>query len=300
MIGGVSTKLGTVLAAAVTATIALTLGVIAYTSASEKPVLVGAGDIAGCSSTGDEATAKLIDDLPTAVVFTTGDNAYDAGTKAEFKNCYGASWGRHKGRTYPSPGNHEYYTEGASGYFDYFGVAAGDADRGYYSYDVGGWHVISLNSMCEEVGGCGPTSPMLTWLQKDLRASPSECTLAYFHHPRFSSGEHGNQIKMRSVWEALYAANADVVVNGHDHSYERFAPQNPSGEADPARGIREFVVGTGGFLHYAFKDIKPNSEVRNADTYGVLKLTRGQSGYDWEFVPVAGRTFTDSGSDSCH
>jgi hypothetical protein len=297
----VSTKRWTVLAAASAATLTLTLGMIAYNSASESSILVGAGDIAGCSSAGDEATAKLIDGMPTAIVFTTGDNAYDSGTEAEYKDCYGPTWGRHKARTYPSPGNHEYYTENASGYFDYFGAVAGDPNKGYYSYDVGDWHVVSLNSMCENVGGCGATSPMLTWLEKDLAANPTRCTLAYFHHPLFTSGSgHGNNTKMGPTWEALYEADTDIVVNGHEHVYERFAPQNPSGEADPARGIREFVVGTGGFLPYSFAKTKPNSQVRNADTLGVLKLTLNQSDYDWEFVPVAGETFTDSGSDDCH
>ena len=296
-----STKRWTVLAAAIAATLTFALGMIAYKSASEGSILVGAGDIAGCSSAGDEATAKLIDDMPSAIVFTTGDNAYDSGTEAEFENCYGPTWGRHKARTYPSPGNHEYYTENASGYFDYYGAVAGDPSKGYYSYDVGDWHEVSLNSMCENVGGCGAGAPMLTWLEKDLSANPTKCTLAYFHHPLFTSGSgHGNSTKMRATWEALYEADADVVVNGHEHVYERFAPQDPGGMADPARGIREFVVGTGGFLPYSFADTKPNSQVRNADTLGVLKLTLNQSDYDWEFVPVAGKTFTDSGSDDCH
>jgi 3',5'-cyclic AMP phosphodiesterase CpdA len=154
--------------------------------------------------------------------------------------------------------------------------------------------------MCEKVGGCGATSPMVSWLKNDLGANPKACTLAYFHHPLFSSGEHGNQTKMRPTWDALYAANADVVLNGHDHSYERFAPQTPSGTLDTARGIREFVVGTGGGSHYAFRTIKANSQVRNSDTYGVLKLTLNPTSYKWNFVPVAGKSFTDSGTTSCH
>lgn len=268
-------------------------------SGGADPVLVGAGDIARCSSPGAEATAKLLDGIP-GTVYTTGDNAYESGTASEFANCYDPTWGRHKARTKPSPGNHEYYTPRASGYFGYFGAAAGDPSKGYYSYDLGEWHVVSLNSMCEDVGGCGATSPMVTWLKKDLAANPKSCTLAYFHHPLFSSGEHGNNAKMRPTWDALYAARADVVLNGHDHDYERFAPQSPGGEADAARGIREFVVGTGGGSHYGIANVQPNSEAHNTDTYGVLKLTLHPDGYDWQFVPQAGETFTDSGTAGCH
>lgn len=263
------------------------------------PVLVGAGDIARCSSPGAEATAKLLDSIP-GTVFTTGDNAYESGAAAEFKNCYHPSWGRHKARTRPTPGNHEYNTASASGYFGYFGAKAGDPAKGYYAYTLGAWRVYALNSMCEKVGGCGKTSPMLTWLKKDLAANPADCTLAYFHHPLFSSGQHGNATKVRPIWNALYAANAEVVLNGHDHDYERFAPQRPDGTRDAGRGIREFVVGSGGGSHYAFGTIKPNSQARNATTYGVLKLTLRPGSYEWRFVPEAGKTFTDSGTTGCH
>jgi hypothetical protein len=267
---------------------------------NSDPVLVGAGDIASCSSSGDEATAKLLSSIP-GTVYTTGDNAYEDGTASEFANCYGTSWGRYKSRTRPSVGNHEYQTPGASGYYNYFGSSAGDPDKGYYSYDLGEWHIISLNSMCGEVGGCDANSPMVTWLKDDLASNPASCTLAYFHHPLFSSGsEHGNDPRMRPSWDALYEAGAEVVLNGHDHDYERFGPQTPAGEADPKRGIREFVVGTGGSSLYAFLPPKPNSQVRNVDTYGVLKLTLHPDSYEWKFVPVAGKTFTDSGSDGCH
>ncbi len=271
----------------------ITTGTATVTSST----LVGAGDIATCSNQNDEATAKLLDGIP-GTVFTTGDNAYPSGTDAEFASCYDPTWGRHKARTKPSVGNHEYLTSGASGYFDYFGTAAGDRSRGYYSYNLGAWHVVVLNSMCENVGGCGATSPMVTWLKNDLAANPKACTAAYWHHPLFSSG--GNHTGIKPIWNALYAANADLVLNGHAHNYERFAPQNPSGQADPTRGIREFVVGTGGAGFTSFKTIKPNSEVRNATTNGVLKLTLKPTSYKWNFVPAGGKTFTDSGSQSCH
>ena len=266
------------------------------------PVLVGAGDIASCNSNGDEATAALLEGIP-GTVYTTGDNVYDSGTASEFSDCYGSSWGQQDilARTKPSAGNHEYETPGAAGYFGYFGAAAGDPQKGYYSYDLGEWHVIALNSMCEEVGGCGADSPMVGWLEQDLAANPGACTLAYFHHPLFSSGsENGSDPRMKPSWDALYAAGAEVILNGHDHDYERFAPQTPDGTADPAQGIREFVVGTGGKSKRPFGVVLPNSEVRNANTYGVLKLTLHPGSYDWLFVPEAGKTFTDSGTDECH
>jgi hypothetical protein len=295
-------------AAAVCLAVAMATGVViglydnrsAEAQTTRDPVLVGAGDISRCETNKDEATAKLLDGIA-GTVFTLGDNAYSSGTKAQFKRCYDPTWGRHKARTKPSVGNHEYVTAGASGYFDYFGSAAGDPTKGYYSYNRGAWHIVVLNSMCENVGGCEDTSPMVTWLKNDLAAnSANKCTLAYWHHPLFSSGEHGNNINMKPSWEALYAANADLVINGHDHDYERFAPQRPNGTADSARGIREFVVGTGGYSLRPFDAIKPNSQVRNANTHGVLKLTLHASSYGWKFVPVAGKTFTDSGSTSCH
>jgi hypothetical protein len=294
----VTTILVTVVAVAISVVAVAFYGARSPEAASD-PVLVGAGDIANCSTTGDEATAKLLDNI-SGTVFTAGDNAYGSGTSTEFKNCYDPTWGRHKARTKPSVGNHEYYTAGASGYFNYFGAAAWDPKKGYYSYNLGKWHIISLNSMCEKVGGCGSTSPMVSWLKQDLSANPRACTLAYFHHPLFSSGHHGSSTKMKPSYQVLYNKNADVVVTGHDHDYERFAPQRPDGTLDTARGIREFVVGTGGTNLRSFSHIEPNSQVRNASTHGVLKLTLHSTSYDWKFVPVAGKTFTDSGSNACH
>jgi hypothetical protein len=263
-------------------------------------VLVGAGDIAGCGTSGDEATADLLDGIP-GTVFTAGDSVYDSGTAAEFANCYDPSWGRHKARTRPSVGNHEYRTADAAGYFDYFGDEAGDPAEGYYSYDLGSWHVVVINSNCSEIGGCGAGSPQETWVREDLAASDKPCTVAYWHHPLFTSGaDHSNATEMRPIFEALYDFDAEIVVSGHNHNYERFAPQNPTGGLDTARGIREFVAGTGGRGHYGFAAIQPNSEIRNGNTYGVLQLTLKANSYDWQFVPVAGETFTDSGTEACH
>jgi len=261
----------------------------------DDPVLVGAGDIADCSSEDDEATANLLDNIP-GTVFTTGDNAYLDGTATDFMNCYEPSWGRHKARTYPSAGNHDYHTEGAADYFSYFGPIAGEPGKGYYSYDLGTWHIIVLNSNIRVSAG----SEQEQWLRADLAAHPVACTLAYWHHPRFSSGEHhGSNVRMQPLWQALYDHGADVVLAGHEHNYERFAPQDPQGTADPVRGIRQFVIGSGGRPFYPLTNPIANSEVRNDDTHGVLKLILHSGSYSWEFVPVEGGTFADSGSAPC-
>ncbi|HEV8075654.1 MAG TPA: metallophosphoesterase [Candidatus Acidoferrum sp.] len=268
--------------------------------ADKGVVLIGAGDIADCSDlAGAEATAKLLEANP-GTVMALGDLAYPNGTAEDFK-CYDKTWGRVKDRTRPAVGNHEFHSTGATYYFQYFGVAAGDPKTGYYSYDLGSWHIVVLNSECAEVGGCGAGSREEKWLRADLAAHPVGCTLAYFHKPRFSSGlNHGNDPEVGAFWQALYDFNAELILNGHDHDYERFAPQDPNGNADPKRGIREFVVGTGGKNHREFGIRKSNSEVRNSDTFGVLELTLKATGYDWKFLPVAGKRFTDSGSGSCH
>jgi len=259
------------------------------------PGLVGAGDIAHCNNEGDEITANMLDSIPGTVV-TTGDNAYPDGSVEEFANCYDPSWGRHKDRTYPSPGNHDYHTPDAAGYFAYFGSRAGEPGKGYYSYDLGTWHIIVLNSMIP----VGPGSPQNQWLRDDLAAHQVACTLAYWHYPRFSSGTvHGSDKDMDSLWQALYDYGADVVLSGHEHNYERFAPQDPQGNADPTRGIREFVIGSGGRSHYTFGPPIANSEVRNSDTNGLLKLILHDGSYSWEFIPEPGKTFTDSGNAPC-
>ena len=272
----------------------------ASASDNQAAILVGAGDIADCKDlSGAEATAELLDQI-SGTVMAVGDLAYPEGSKENF-TCYDKTWGRAKSRTRPAPGNHEFHSSGATPYFDYFGAAAGDPKTGYYSYEVGTWHIIVLNSECKDVGGCEAGSLQEKWLRADLAAHPAACTLAYWHKPLFSSGgAHGNDLTLKALWQALYQANADVVVAGHDHDYERFAPQTPDGIADPASGIREFVVGTGGKNHRPFGDSKPNSEVRDATAFGVLKLTLKPGGYDWQFIPEAGKTFTDSGSGNCH
>ena len=273
--------------------------------------VLAAGDIVDCSGDGDEQTAALLDRLP-GLVLTLGDHAYDWGTREEFTNCYGPSWGRFRERTRPTIGGHEYGDGGgdASTYYRYFhaqlapfGASAVDQRRGWYSYDLGGWHVVSLNTSWREVGLPTAGSKQVRWLRADLAAHRRQCTLALWHDPVFSSGLNGGSFSYRPLWDALYAAGAELVLNGHDHDYERFAPQDPSGGYNPARGIREIVVGTGGFSHYSFSDgkgILANSEVRNDRTFGVLRLTLRPRSYEWQFVPAGGASFTDAGSARCH
>jgi len=270
-------------------------------------ILVGAGDIAACDSLeGAEATAKLIDGIP-GEVFAAGDLAYENGTAEEFKNCYDKTWGRFKNRTHPAPGNHEFYgSKDGSPYFDYWGAQAGEREKGYYSFDLGSWHVVALNTNCAALGlgGCDAGSPQDLWLQEDLAEHPKSCIVAFGHHALYSSGvlkSHAIHPELRQLWRDLYNAHADLVLNGHEHSYERFAPQDPYGGLDEKRGIREFVVGTGGRDHGPLGFPIPNSQVRNAGTFGVLKLTLSPGKYSWEFVPVEGASeFHDSGAGSCH
>jgi len=266
-------------------------------AAEDDPVLVGAGDIADCTTVEDEATAALLDDIP-GTVFTLGDNVYQSGTTVEFAECYQPTWGRHRERTRPAVGNHDYGTAGAKPYYAYFGDAAGPAGRGWYSYDLGAWHIVVLNSNCNRVA-CGASSTQVAWLKKDLAANSDKHVLAYFHHPRYSSGKHGPDIRVRPFWEVLYAAGAEVILVAHEHHYERFAPQDPWGRRDDAFGIRQFIVGTGGTQLRSRGTDAPHSEVF-ASTHGVLKLTLRDDGYDWEFVPIAGKEFTDAGSGPTH
>jgi hypothetical protein len=262
-------------------------------------VVLAAGDIAYCGPTPDEETARLLG-RERGTVLALGDLAYPSGTPKEFERCYGPSWGRFKDRTRPVPGNHEYAaSDSADGYFGYFGEAA-HPPSGYYSFDLGGWHLIALNSELCDTEGCGPESEQLRWLQRDLADNRTRCTLAYWHHPRFSSGvEHGSDDVVAPLWDVLYESGADVVLNGHEHIYERFAPQDPDGQLDPGRGIRQFVVGTGGAPHDGLGAVLPTTQARDADTYGVLKLTLGSGEYDWRFLAAEG-DYRDSGSGSCH
>jgi hypothetical protein len=276
-------------------------------------VIGAAGDIACDPSSGDfnggagtsdacheKATSDLLMGIPGLdAVLPLGDTQYEEGTSSAFSESYDPSWGRLNQIAHPAVGNHEYQSSGASGYFGYFGNRAGDPGKGYYSYDLGTWHMVALNSNCSQAGGCGSGSAQLSWLEADLQAHTAQCTLAYWHHPLFSSGEHGPNPSVAPLWSALETAGAEIVLSGHDHDYERFAPQDANGNAD-ALGIRQFVVGTGGKNHYSITAVQPNSQAHNDDTYGVLRLTLSAGGYDWRFLPEVGSTFTDSGTGQCH
>ena len=267
-------------------------------AAPTAPLLLAAGDIAACDSNGDEATAALLRAHPRATVATLGDNVYPDGRLGEFRRCYAPTWGVAKNRTRPAAGNHDYRTDGAAGYFAYFGRRAGPRGRGWYRYRLGTWQVFVLNSNCEQVGGCARGSAQERWLRRTLAANRATCTLAYWHHPRFSSADrHGGSPATAAFWAALYQAGADVVLSGHDHVYERFAPQTPSARPAPGRGIRAFVVGTGGAGLYGFREPQPNSRVRVAK-YGLLALTLGRGRYSWRFL-AAGGGVSDSGSARC-
>lgn len=263
-------------------------------------IILVAGDIASCAWQADSATAQLVEDLP-GIVMTAGDNAYQEGTYRQFRDCYDPTWGRFSERTRPTPGNHDWYTTGARGYFRYFGDLAGPAGRGYYAFDAGAWRVYALASDCSDVGGCRKGSPQHTWLKQDLAAHPTDCVLAVWHQPRFSSGPHGDSKRPISLLQRLHRSGADVVVNGHDHIYERFAPARPDGTRDRAYGVRQFIVGTGGGpLYRVEQPYAPNSQVRDATSHGVLRLTLEADGYTWEFMPVPGDTLRDAGSGTCH
>lgn len=264
----------------------------------DDPVLVGAGDIADCNTADDEATAALLDGIG-GTVYTTGDNAYPDGRLRDFEECYEPTWGRHKDRTRPVPGNHDHRTDGLDGYLEYFGDAAVNSDGDpWYSYDLGQWHIVALDSECEDTETCDQ-GDQAEWLVDDLAANDAFCTMAIWHVPRYSSGFHQDDNDVEPFWEVLYEAGVDVIVNGHDHDYERFAPMNPDGEEDRERGMRQFIVGTGGTSLRPFEEIAENSELRAAVSHGVLKFTLHDRTYDWEFVPTAG-SFSDRGSAGCH
>src|SRR5512133_1717491 len=303
------------------------LGSIQVAKAASDPIIAAAGDIA-CDplnshfngGLGDSTncrqkyTSDLLVNMNPAAVLDLGDNQYYCGGYDAFMQSYDLSWGRVKSITHPIVGNHEYLTsggtspstgctitnEGASGYFTYFGSAAGTPGQGYYSYDIGTWHIIALNSNCSDAGGCGSGSPQYVWLQNDLATHTNFCTLAYWHIPLYSSGGRAAN-NTQAFWQLLYNYNADLVLNGHDHIYERFAPQDPTGAVDLARSLREFIVGTGVSDHTSIPGaIAANSEVRNINTYGVIKLSLHSTSFDWQFLPETGSSFTDSGTGSCH
>jgi hypothetical protein len=256
--------------------------------------MLAVGDIAGCSVDADESVAELVAKRD-GVVALLGDIAYDNGSTEDYRDCFDPAWGAVRERWHPTPGNHEYMTPGAGGYFEYFGEQAA-GPGGWYSYDAGKhWRVIVLNSNCDQVGGCTADSPQGTWLTQALKDAAGRHILAYWHNARFSTGAHGSDPGVAPFWEQLHQAHADVILNGHDHVYERFAPQTPAGEPTPD-GIRQFTVGTGGRGLYDYSGPPlPTTEVRNNDTYGVLELTLGRDGYAWQFIPAVG-TFTDSGT----
>jgi acid phosphatase type 7 len=275
-------------------------------SSSQTHLLVGAGDIAGSWSQ-DEATAKLLDTIVATAtepvtVFTAGDNVYNTGTPTEFNTHYHPTWGRHIARTRPSPGNHDYGNVSpgnAGGYYNYFGAVAGPSDQGYYSYDLGSWHIISLNSHVL-------SAAQETWLRNDLASHQAACTLAYWHHSRFSSSAvHGTHSATDALFSELYKGGVDVLVTGHDHIYERFDPQDPNAAPD-STGIRVFVVGTGGAALYDIANpVEPNSVIRNGlntanASHGIIKFTLREGSYSWEFLPIAGNSFADSGSANCY
>jgi len=287
---------------------------VTTTTTSSAPVIGVAGDIA-CATDDPNfdggvgttsacrmlATSNLLVNKGFAAVLPLGDEQYNSGSLSSFMDSYDLSWGRVKPISHPVVGNHEYGTSGASGYFSYYGASAGDPSKGYYSFDIGSWHLIALNSNCTKVsGGCAAGSPQETWLRNDLSAHPAACTLAFDHHARYSSGHDGDNTFMQPMWQDLYNANAELFLSGHSHDYERYAPQNASGGLDNSRGIRQFVVGTGGAFFTGMGATDPNSQVRNNTTYGILKLTLRPTSYDWQFVPVTGSSFTDSGTTACH
>jgi hypothetical protein len=272
------------------------LSLLIYTTAQEgatsadAAILVGAGDISSCDNDNDEATAKLLDAIP-GTVFVLGDNVYIDGTYRDFTDCYHPTWGRHKDRTRPVPGNHEYFTPDAAGYFTYF-----NSIPAYYAYDLGAWRIYALNSEID----VSATSPQVAWLKNDLDANPRLCALAYWHKPLWSSRyEDGSDATFQTLWQTLHNAGAELVVNGHIHNYERFQEMNAEGRA-ASPGLREIVAGTGGVNHDGYVSSLSTSEVRNADTYGVLKLILSPARYSWQFIPVGGESFTDSGTTGCH
>jgi acid phosphatase type 7 len=292
--------LGSMASAMVLACMAALLTAVPGATQTQTVTLVGAGDIAGCDFKHDSKTARLLGKIP-GTVFTLGDSVYPDGTRKQFRDCYDPTWGKYKKRTRPSVGNRDYETSGAEPYFDYFGWRAGKPSRGYYSYDLGAWHIVALNSNCKEVGGCEWRSAQGHWLRRDLDRHRARCTLAYFHHPLYASGSGYDSPEVKPFWHILYNHHAEVILNGHAHRYERFARIKPSGARSLAKGIRQFIVGTGGApggSQHGPND--PRVQAKKIGAPGVLKLELGSGFYHWKFVPVAGRNYTDSGRARCH
>lgn len=261
-------------------------------------VVLAVGDIAVCGEANDELTGRLVESLP-GTILTLGDQAYESGAEDEFEECFDPSWGSVKKRIRPVLGNHDDATAAGGPYYEYFGDAAGTAGLGWYSFEVGDWHIIALNSNCA-ADRCDAGSPQGEWLEADLAQHRNKCTLAFWHQPRWSSGEHGSDPAVGDLWKMLYDAGVEAVLSGHDHDYERFAAMDSNGSADPERGIRQFVVGTGGRSLDPFGPVQPNSEARSNVSYGVLRLALQGDRYDWEFIPSTAGGYTDAGSGACH
>jgi acid phosphatase type 7 len=292
--------LGSMASAMVLACMAALLTAVPGATQTQTVTLFGAGDIAGCDFKHDSKTARLLGRIP-ATVFTLGDSVYPDGTRKQFRDCYDPTWGKYKKRTRPTAGNRDYETSGAEPYFDYFGWRAGKPSRGYYSYDLGAWHIVALNSNCKEVGGCEWRSAQGHWLRRDLDRHEAKCTLAYFHHPLYASGSGYDSPEVKPFWHVLYNHHAEVILNGHAHRYERFARIKPSGARSLAKGIRQFIVGTGGAPGGSqHSPNEPRVQAKKVGAPGVLKLDLGSGFYHWTFVPVAGRNYTDSGRARCH
>lgn len=263
--------------------------------------ILAVGDVVVCDDAGAQITAGMLDMIPDIPVLLLGDTINEEATADAFSACFEPTWGRHKARLYPIPGNHDYDVEDAQPYFDYFGNAAGEAGKGYYSFNQGAWHIIALNSNCNEIDGCDLESHQYSWLLQDLASHPTQCTLVYWHHPLFSSDKDGGLEQMRDIWRLLYDSNVDLILNGHDHLFERFAPQTPGGLYDEERGIRQFVIGTGGAgLRGVNREPPPTGEKQIMGAYGLLELTLYSNRYEWQFVPQPGILRSDSGSGICH
>jgi hypothetical protein len=290
---------GAMASAMLRASMAALLTAVEGVGQPQTVTLVGAGDIGRCDDRSDTKTARLLGRI-SGTVFTLGDHAYPDGTREQFRNCYDPTWGTYKERTRPTAGNHDYHTVGAKPYFNYFRWRAG-RPRGYYSYDLGAWHIVALNSNCKEVGGCEWPSAQGRWLRRDLANHRGRCTLAYFHHPLYASGRGEDSPQVKPFWHILYNNHADVILNGHAHRYERFARITSSGKRSSARGIRQFIVGTGGARGEPQRGPnEPRVQAKKVGAPGVLKLRLASGYYHWKFVPVEGRHYTDAGRARCH